>query len=180
LNNPWKTRSSRIAYENAWIRLREDSVIRPDGHEGIYGVVEMRPSIGVVALNAREEIVLVGQWRYPVGRYSWEIPRGGSMPGETDLEAVARRELREEAGIEAHRWQRLGAVDVNNGVTSDVEHLFLATELETGEPHCDPDEQIEVRWTPFPDAVRMVMSGELTEVCTVAGVFMAAHLRGGC
>jgi 8-oxo-dGTP pyrophosphatase MutT (NUDIX family) len=175
LNNPWKTRSSRIAYENAWVRLREDSVIRPDGSEGIYGVVEMRPSVGVVALNARQEIVLVGQWRYPLGRYSWEIPRGGSMPHEADLEAVAKRELKEEAGVEAYRWRQLGAVDVNNGVTSDVEHLFLATELEIGEPQCDPDEQIEVRWVRLEETVQMVMSGEITEVCTVAGVLMAAR-----
>ena len=72
-SNPWKTLTSRIAYENAWIRLREDKVLRPDGHEGIYGVVELRPSVGVVAVNAVREIVLVGQWRYPLDRYSWEI-----------------------------------------------------------------------------------------------------------
>ena len=89
---PAQALASRIAYENAWVRLREDAVVRPDGRQGIYGVVELRPSIGVVALNADREIVLVGQWRYPLGRYSWEIPRGGSMPGESDLEAVARRE----------------------------------------------------------------------------------------
>ena len=175
MNNPWKTRSSRIAYENAWIRLREDAVIRPDGGEGIYGVVEMRPSVGVVALNASREIVLVGQWRYPLGRYSWEIPRGGSAPGETDLEAVARRELKEETGVEAHRWRPMGAVDVNNGVTSDVEHLFLATELDIGDAHNDPDEQIEVRWVRLEESVQMVMTGRITEVCSVAGILMASR-----
>ena len=113
-SNPWKTLASRIVYENAWLRLREDAVLRPDGGQGIYGVVELRPSVGVVALDGNREIVLVGQWRYPSGRYTWEIPRGGSRTGETDLQAVAQRELREEAGVEAKIWQRLGAVDLNN------------------------------------------------------------------
>jgi 8-oxo-dGTP pyrophosphatase MutT (NUDIX family) len=172
--NPWQTRSSRIVYENAWLRLREDAVLRPDGQAGIYGVVELRPSVGVIALNAHREIVLVGQWRYPLGRYSWEMPRGGSMPGESDLEAVARRELREETGVEARHWESLGAVDVNNGVTTDVEHLFLATDLESGEAHQDPEEEIELRWAPFDEAVQMILRGEITEVCTVAAILLAA------
>ncbi len=175
MNNPWKTLASRIAYENAWVRLREDTVVRPDGGEGIYGVVEMRPSVGVVALNAAREIVLVGQWRYPLGRYSWEIPRGGSLPDEPDIEAAARRELREETGVEAESWQRLGAVDLNNGVTTDVEHLFLATGLRTGDNQPDPEEELALRWVAFDDAVRMVLNGEITEVCSVAALLMAAR-----
>ena len=173
-SNPWKTLASRIAYENAWVRLREDTVLRPDGREGIYGVVELRPSVGIVAMNERREVVLVGQWRYPLGRYSWEIPRGGSSPGEVDLQAVAQRELREETGVEAQTWQRLGAVDVNNGVTTDVEHLFLATGTCSGEPHVDPEEELDVRWVPFEQAVQMALRGEITEVCTVAALLMAS------
>jgi len=161
------------------MRVREDSVVRPDGSAGIYGVVELRPSIGVVALNAAREIVLVGQWRYPLGRYSWEIPRGGSMPGESDPEAVARRELREEAGVEASEWQKLGAVDLNNGITNDVEHLFLATGLQRGENHPDPEEEIEVRWVALDDAVGMALSGEISEVCSVAAILMAARTVPG-
>jgi 8-oxo-dGTP pyrophosphatase MutT (NUDIX family) len=174
-SNPWKTRSSRLVYENSWIRLREDAVLRPDGQQGIYSVVELRPSVGIVALNANREIVLVGQWRYPLGRYSWEIPRGGSMPGESDLQAVARRELREETGVEADCWHSLGAVDVNNGVTSDVEHLFLATGLKSGEAHQDPEEEIALRWVPFEAAVQMVLGGEITEVCSAAAILMGAR-----
>jgi 8-oxo-dGTP pyrophosphatase MutT (NUDIX family) len=173
--NPWKMLRSRIAYENAWLRLREDAVLRPDGKEGIYGVVELRPSVGVVALNAEREIVLVGQWRYPLGRYSWEIPRGGSMAGETDLLAVAQRELREEAGLVAAKWQQLGAVDLNNGVTTDVEHLFLAGSLTGCEPDPDPEEEFEVRWVPLERAVAMALGGEITEVCTVAAILMASR-----
>lgn len=177
MKNPWTTLSTRNIYRNQWIGVREDDVIRPDGGKGIYGVVEVRPSIGVLALNDRGELLLVGQWRYPVNRYSWEIPRGGSHEGETDLQTVAARELREEAGVRAANWTRLLAWDVNNGITDDVEHMFLATGIThtTAEP--DPEEEIAVRWVPFPEAVAMVTSGEITEVCTAAAVLLLHALR---
>ena len=156
------------------MRLREDAVLRPDGRKGVYSVVQLRASVGVVALNEHREIALVGQWRYPLGRYSWEIPRGGSLPGESDPQMVAERELREETGVKAQNWQRLGAVDVNNGVTDDVQHLFLATGIRTIEAHQDPEEQLELRWVTFEQAVRMALSGEITEVCTLAALLLAA------
>jgi 8-oxo-dGTP pyrophosphatase MutT (NUDIX family) len=175
-SNPWKTLASRLVYENAWVRLREDAVVRPDGRKGVYSVLELRPSVGVVAVNEKREVVLVGQWRYPLARYSWEIPRGGSHPGETDPLAVARRELREETGVEAQHWRRIGAVDVNNGVTDDVEHLFLATGIDCGAARLDPEEEIALRWIRFDSAVKMALAGEITEVCTVAALLMAARL----
>lgn len=175
--NPWKTKSSRIAYENAWIRVREDEVIRPDGGNGIYGVVEIRPSVGIVAINGEGEIALVGQWRYSVNRYSWEIPRGGSHPGETDMLAVAKRELAEEAGIIAEHWQAIGSVDVCNGVANDVQSFYLATELRATKVQLDPEEEIVLDWRPFEEAVKMVMDGRITEVCSVAAILKAAFLR---
>ncbi len=174
--NPWKTLASRVAYENAWIRVREDTVVGPDGGEGIYGVVEVRPSVGIVALNARREIVLAGQWRYTLGRYTWEIPRGGSQPGETDMLAVAQRELREEVGVEAAEWQPLGAVDVCDGVTTDVQHFSLATGLRLVASQQEPVEEIETRWAPFEEAVAMVMRGEITEVCSAAAILKAERV----
>jgi 8-oxo-dGTP pyrophosphatase MutT (NUDIX family) len=177
--NPWRTLTSRIAYENPWVRVREDRVIRPDGQPGIYGVIEIRPSIGVVAIDSSDQMVLVGQWRYPLGRHSWEVPRGGSGPGETDLQSVAARELREEAGVTARHWESLGPVDLNNGVTTDVEHLFLATGLEVGDAHPEGDESIASRWVKFEDAVRMVFSGEITECCSVAAILKVALMRSG-
>jgi 8-oxo-dGTP pyrophosphatase MutT (NUDIX family) len=175
--NPWKTLSSRIAYQNPWLRVREDRVIRPDGGPGVYGVVEIRPSVGIVALNERDEIVLAGQWRYTVSRYTWEIPRGGSSDGETDMLAVAQRELAEEAGVAASQWQPLGTVDVCNGVTTDVQHFFLATGLRSVPSHQDPVEEIAVEWHPFERAVERVMSGEITEVCSVAAILKVDRLR---
>ena len=174
--NPWKTINSRIAYENPWVRVREDRVIRPDGKPGIYGVVEIRPSIGVVALNEKDEIVLAGQWRYPLERYSWEIPRGGSEHDEALLE-VARRELREEVGVEAAEWRGLGAVDACNGITTDVQHLFLATQLRATDTSQEGVEEITARWHPFREAVEMVVRGEITEVCSIAAILLVDRLR---
>ncbi len=175
--NPWKTSGSRIVYENRWIRVREDQVVRPDGGAGIYGVVEIRPSVGIVAINSRDEIVLVGQWRYASGHYSWEIPRGGSQPGETDMQAVAQRELAEEAGLTAASWQMLGEVDVCNGVADDVQSLYLATHLAETSKNPDPEEEIAVVWKPFDEAVRMAMDGRIAEVCSIAAILKAARLR---
>ena len=174
--NPWKTLSSRVVYENDWVRVREDEVIRPDGGSGIYGVIEIPASVGIVAINDRDEIALVGQWRYPLERYSWEIPRGGSH-GNPDVLAVARRELAEEVGVEASEWQPIGTVDVCNGVTNDVQHLFLASGLRPGRAYQDPFEQVIAEWHPFWRAVEMVVKGDITEVCSVAAILKVERLR---
>lgn len=176
--NPWKTTSSRTVYQNNWISVREDEVIRPDGNPGIYGVIFIRPSVGVLAINERDEVVLVGQWRYSVNRYSWELPRGGSHPGEeTNMLEVARRELVEETGVKAARWEFLGTVDNGNGVAEDVQSLYLATGLTYAEMSLDPEEDITVKWMPFDEVVKMAMNGGITEVCSVAAIFKVALLR---
>jgi 8-oxo-dGTP pyrophosphatase MutT (NUDIX family) len=174
--NPWTTVASRITYENRWIRVREDQVLRPDGNPGVYGVVEIPASVGIVALNDLDEIALVGQWRYTLARYSWEIPRGGSE-GHGDLLAVAQRELAEEAGVQASRWQTLGAVDVCNGVTNDVQHLFLATGIGSAAANPDPFEEIVVEWKPFNQALELALGGQITEVCSIAAILMVDRLR---
>ncbi len=152
---------------------------RPDGGPGIYGVIEIRPSIGVVAVNEQDEIVLVGQWRYPHNHYSWEIPRGGSHNDESDMLAVAQRELAEEAGVKAENWKYLGAVDCCNGVVNDLQSLYLATDLFPTDRHLDPEEDIAICWTPFDEAVRMSLDGRITEVSSIAAILMVAQLRIG-
>lgn len=176
-DNPWKTHSSKIVYQNAWIRVREDAVTRPDGGAGIYGVIEIRPSIGVVAVNERDEIVLVGQWRYPHDHYSWEIPRGGSHPGEIDMLQVAQRELAEEAGVVARVWELLGVVDCCNGVVNDLQSVFLASGLSATETSPDPEEEIAIAWKPFSEAVAMSLDGRITEVSSIAAILMVAQRR---
>ena len=169
-NNPWQTVSTRIVYENQWLRLREDKVICPDGGEGIYGVVEMRPSVGVVALNEHDEVALVGQWRYAHEKFSWEIPTGGSSKEDETIIAAAKRELKEETGIRAAEWTALGSIDNSNGITTDVAHLYLAKRLTISQPKQDPNEQIITQWVRFQRAVQMVMDGEITESSSVAAI----------
>ena len=176
-DNPWQTLGTRIVYENPWLRLREDQVIRPDGKEGIYGVVEMRPSVGIVALNAQDEVALVGQWRYAHHKFSWEIPTGGSSGGDAAIIDAAQRELEEETGLQAARWSPLGRIDNSNGVTIDVAHLYLASQLTFLQPKQDPQERIVNRWVAFPQALQMVMDGEITESSSVAALLKVAHLR---
>ena len=175
-DNPWQTLGTRIVYENPWLRLREDRVIRPDGKDGIYGVVEMRPSVGVVALNTNDEIVLVGQWRYAHQKYSWEIPTGGSSAADETMHDAARRELEEETGLQAARWTPLGSIDNSNGVTTDVAHLYLARQLTVLRPKPDPEERIVTQWVGFRKALQMVMDGEISESCSVAAILKVAYL----
>lgn len=127
--NKWRTLSTRTAYENPWIRVREDAVIRPDGEPGIYGVVEVRsPAVFVVPVTDAGEFVLVEVDRYAIGRRSWEIPAGGS-DGQ-DLAVAAARELREETGLAAREWRDLGEVFSLNGVSDAPGRVFLARALE--------------------------------------------------
>jgi 8-oxo-dGTP pyrophosphatase MutT (NUDIX family) len=175
--NPWQKLESRIVYENSWLRLREDQVIRPDGNPGIYGVVELKPSVGVVVLNAQDEIALVGQWRYTHNKYSWEIPTGGAAADNEDILDAAKRELEEETGIRAASWTPLGTIDNSNGVTTDVASLFLATSLTFAVSHPEPTEDIITKWFDFSDAVSMVMNGEITESCSVAAILKTDKLR---
>jgi 8-oxo-dGTP pyrophosphatase MutT (NUDIX family) len=173
--NPWQTISTREIYKNPWIRVREDEVVRPDGKTGIYGVVEIRPSVGVIAVTSDRRIALVGQWRYTLNKYSWEIPTGVSVEGEYPLDA-AKRELREETGLEGASWEALGTIDNCNGVTTDVAHLFLATAHSAGHADPDPEEQLVLKWIELSNAVEMVVKGEITESVSVAGI-LKAHLK---
>jgi 8-oxo-dGTP pyrophosphatase MutT (NUDIX family) len=175
--NPWTTLATRIVYANPWLRLREDTVIQPGGDEGIYGVVEMRPSVGIAALNHAGEVALVTQWRYPLGRVSVELPTGGSEPSDRDMLSAAQRELREETGLTASSWRELGFVDNSNGVTTDTAYMFLATGLEAGADAQDPDEQVVLSWLPFDAAVDQVMAGSITESVSVAAILKVAMLR---
>jgi 8-oxo-dGTP pyrophosphatase MutT (NUDIX family) len=162
--------SRRVAYENPWITVWHDEVSRPDGSAGIYGVVHFANlAAGVVAIDADERVVLVGQHRYTFDEPSWEIPEGGVPAGETPHEGIAR-ELREETGLDAADWRELCRVDLSNSVTDERAILFVATGLSHGTASPEPTESIEVRWVPFDEAVAMTMDGRITDAMSVVAI----------
>ena len=167
--NPWRKLASREVYDNAWIKVREDSVIRPDNEPGIYGVVHFKNlAIGILAIEG-EFIHLVGQYRYTLDRYSWEIPEGGCGEGEEPL-AAAQRELEEETGLRAERWKEMREADLSNSVTDEVAVLFLATGLTQGEHSPEGTEQLKVRRVKFEEALEMALKGEITDALSLLAI----------
>ena len=164
--NPWLTLSSKEVYDNPWITVREDRVVRPDGEPGIYGVVHYKNiAVGILAVED-DHVYLVGQYRYPLGRYSWEIPEGGCPQGEEPLRA-AQRELREETGLQAARWRMLGEAYLSNSVADEHAVWFLATGLVTGEWEPEGTERLRVRRVPLGEALNMALEGEITDALSL-------------
>jgi 8-oxo-dGTP pyrophosphatase MutT (NUDIX family) len=175
--NPWKTLSSRAVYENPWIGVREDNVIRPDGSPGIYGVVHFKNrAVGVLPVDRDGAIWLVGQYRYPLDAYSWEIPEGGSPVTESP-EETARRELREETGLVAGRLELVATSHLSNSVCDEVGYVFRATELSEGADDQEGTERIVVRRVKWDEALRMVKAGEITDSLSVIAILHEAVRR---
>ncbi|MGB7922284.1 MAG: NUDIX hydrolase [Pyrinomonadaceae bacterium] len=167
--NPWRTLSSREVYENPWIRLREDAVVRPDGEDGIYGVVHFRNvAIGILAVED-DFIYLVGQYRYTLEQYSWEIPEGG-CPEDEDWLSAAQRELAEETGLRAATWEKMGEAYLSNSVTDERAVWFMATGLTQGEVEPEGTEQLSVRRVPYEQALRMALAGEITDALSLLAI----------
>lgn len=176
--NPWRVVGSRAVYENPWISVREDEVIRPDGDPGIYGVVHYKnTAVGVLPIEDGH-VYLVGQYRYPLERYSWEIPEGGCPEGEEPLEA-ARRELREETGFEARHWEKLGEADLSNSVADERAVWFLATGLTPGEQTPEGTEVIGVRRVPLGEALAMALGGGMRDALSQLALLHYAVRRDG-
>ena len=174
----WTTTASRTAYENPWIRVREDRILHPDGRPGLYGVVEVRsPAVFVVPVTAADEVVLVLVDRYTTGRATPEVPAGGS-DGE-DLLAAAQRELREETGLAAATWRPLGAVDSLNGVAAAPGQVWLATDLtEVGGRETEAEGITEVRRVPWAELVAMIGRGEVSDNETLGALMLAVVALG--
>ncbi|MFB9864022.1 NUDIX domain-containing protein [Rufibacter immobilis] len=175
-DNPWTTLESKPVYSNPWISVREDQVINPGGGQGIYGVVSMKnKAIGIIPVDEEGNTWLVGQYRYPLHEYSWEIPMGGG-PVELDVLESAKRELKEETGFTAAQWTNIGRIHTSNSVTDEEGFIFLAEDLTAGETEFEETEDIKIWKLPLPEAVRMVMDNEITDAISVAGLLKAEKI----
>jgi 8-oxo-dGTP pyrophosphatase MutT (NUDIX family) len=171
---PWQKLGTRTVFENPWITVTEDHVINPGGGENQYGVVHFKNvAVGIVALDDAGNTWLVGQDRYTLGQYFWEIPMGGAPRDESPL-AAANRELKEETGLTAANWTELMRLHISNSITDEQGVVFVATELEEGEPAFEETEDITIRKLPFADALAMVIRGEITDAISVAALLRLA------
>ena len=168
--NPWQITAEKIVYDNPWIGLTEYQVINPSGNPGIYGKVRFKNfAIGVVPLDEEMNTYLVGQYRFPLDQYSWEIPEGGGPFAADPLES-AKRELLEETGLKASRWTEIQRMHLSNSVTDELSIIYLAQDLQQFEPEPEDTEQLIVKKMPFDEVYRMVCDGEITDSVTVAAV----------
>lgn len=157
----WKKIKSKVVQKNPWFTLREDDVLRPDGKAGKYFYLKAHNGVAVIAEDD-SGVYLVGQTRYPIGnKYSWEIVGGAIEEDERPLEA-AKRELKEEAGIEAEEWIDLGYTFVANSVSSEKDFVFLARGLKKGEADPDATEDITVKKVSFQNLRTMISDNEIT------------------
>lgn len=170
MENPWVTKTTKSVYSNPWIDVHEHEVIRPDGNDGIYGVVHFRNlAVGVLPIDDQGNVHLVGQFRYVLNAYSWEIPEGGCPEGENVLDA-AKRELLEETGMTASHWTYMGKSHLSNSVADEVAHIYLATGLTSGTPQPEGTEVLAHKKVPFKEALHMVFSGEITDAISIMAI----------
>jgi len=168
--NPWTIISSSPIYDNNWINVVEHKVINPAGGDGVYGKVHFKNlAIGVVALDEERNIYLVGQYRFTLDAYSWEIPEGGSPLGVDPLDS-AKRELKEETGIIARDWKKLLDIHLSNSVSDEKGYIYLATGLEFSEAEPEETEELQVQKIALEKAYQMVLDGTITDSLSVAGI----------
>lgn len=170
IKNPWQTLQNKVVYENQWIRVEHRDVINPAGGKGIYGLVHFKNlAIGIVPLDEQNNTWLVGQYRYTLNQYSWEIPEGGGSPDVDPVES-AQRELLEETGIRAKTWTKILDVHISNSVTDEYGLAFVARDLSFGESQPEDTEQLRLRKLPFEEAVEMVIRGEITDSLAMVSI----------
>ncbi len=174
--NPWKTNQTREIYDNPWISVREDQVTNPAGNPGIYGVVHFKSkAIGIIPVDEEGYTYLVGQYRYALEEYSWEIPMGGGAL-DIDILESAKRELKEETGLTAEKWTNIARIHTSNSVTDEEGFVFLAEKLTLGETEFEDTEDLKIKKLHLKEAVEMVMREEITDSLSVAGLLKVARL----
>jgi len=172
--NPWTVISRAAAYENQWIRVDHHEVLSPAGNPTIYGTIHIKSlATGVVPIDEKGKVILVGQFRFPLGAYSWEIPEGGGPRDFPALETV-QRELREECGVVARNWLEILGVDLSNSVSDECGTVFLAWDLSEVPAQPEETEQLQIARVPFWEAVARVKRGEIRDAITVAVLLRVA------
>jgi len=167
---PWTTLNEELRYETPWIAVSHHEILDPSGRAGIYGVVHFKNlAIGVVPLDEEGNTWIVGQYRYPIQAYSWEIPEGGGDRAIPPIES-AQRELREEAGIVAANWTEILRMDLSNSASDEHAILYVAQDLTFYDPEPDHNEELVLRKLPFEELYAMVVRGEVRDSLTVAAV----------
>lgn len=169
--NPWKIKAEILVYNNPWISLTEYDVINPGGGKGIYGKVHFKNiAVGVLVLDQDLNTYLVGQYRFTLNAYSWEMPEGGCPVGLDTLES-AKRELLEETGLVAKDWTLLFQMHLSNSVSDELAVIYLARDLQQFEAEPEETEQLQVKKIPFAEMLDMVETGQITDAMTVAAVY---------
>lgn len=175
-SNPWITKSETVAYENPWIRLEHHEVITPGGSDGIYGVVRFKNlAIGIIPLDENYNTWIVGQFRYPHNKYSWEMPEGGGALIADPIES-AKRELLEECGLKAKNWKLIQKMDLSNSVCDEEALIYIATELTEHKALPEDTEQLVIKKIPFSEMFTMVLNDEIRDGMTVAAVFKVKYM----
>jgi 8-oxo-dGTP pyrophosphatase MutT (NUDIX family) len=176
--NPWQTLSTELEFENAWFTITTHDTVAPDGTRPRYGKISFKNrAVAVIPLDADQHTWLVGQWRFPLGEYSWELPMGGA-PRDESPESAALRELKEETGLGATHLRQILKVHTSNSVTDEEGYVFLAEGLTAGKPEFAETEQLEIRRLPLAEAVAMAMDGRITDGISIAGILALARLLG--
>jgi len=169
-HNPWKITGQKPVYDNPWINVTEYDVINPSGGKGIYGKVHFKNlAIGIIPLDKSLNTWLVGQYRFSLNQYSWEIPEGGGLLDLDPLDS-AKRELLEETGLLAKQWELLLKMHLSNSVTDELAIIYLARDLEQHNPEPEETEQLIIKKLPFDEAYNMVEEGTITDSITVAAI----------
>ena len=168
--NPWTVLDQHQVYENPWIRLTEFQVINPSGGKGIYGKIHYKHiAVGVIPLDANWNTWLVGQYRFPLDQYSWEIPEGGGRMDEDALDE-AKRELMEETGLVAKDWTKILTMHLSNSVSDEQAVIYLARDLEQQIPEPEETEELLIKKIAFDEVVGMMESGQITDSMSVAAI----------
>jgi ADP-ribose pyrophosphatase len=176
--NPWQTLSTELEFENPWFAITTHDTVAPDGSRPRYGKISFKNrAVAIIPLDDEQHTWLVGQWRFPLGEYSWELPMGGA-PRNEDLEAAATRELKEETGLTATRLRPILKMHVSNSVTDEEGYVFLAEGLIPGNTEFGETEDLAVHRLQFSEALAMVMDGRITDGISIAGILKLARILG--